>query len=91
MFRNTIRSAAPPRDAAQRAEAIHLVRRAARGPPTLRLLTLPPLTEAAQPACGGALGRLVPLDEQDRSLWAICGGPSLGRVKRQRSNAYGSH
>ena len=77
-------SGAPARDAALAGEAIHLVRLLRQTDPesteVAGLLALMLLTEAAQPACGGALGRLVPLDEQDRSLWGTRGGPSLGTV-----------
>jgi predicted RNA polymerase sigma factor len=63
----------PARDADLAGEAIHLARllRAAAPDSTevAGLLALMVLTEARQPARAGALGRLVPLDEQDRSLW----------------------
>ena len=63
----------PARDADLAREAIHLARllRAAAPDSTevAGLLALTLLTEARQPARAGAFGRLVPLDEQDRSLW----------------------
>ena len=64
---------APARDADLAAEAIHLARllwRAAPGSTEVAgLLALMLLTEARQPARVGPLGRLVPLDEQDRAQW----------------------
>ncbi len=66
-------SGAPARDADLADEAIHLARLLRRAVPdsteVAGLLALMLLTEARQPARAGALGRLVPLDEQDRSLW----------------------
>lgn len=64
---------APPRDADLAAEAIHLTRLLLRSVPesteVTGLLALMLLTEARHPARVGADGRLVPLDEQDRSVW----------------------
>ena len=66
-------SGAPARDADLADEAIHLARLLRRAVPdsteVAGLLALMLLTEARQPARAGAVGRLVPLDEQDRSLW----------------------
>ncbi|ONM47256.1 RNA polymerase sigma factor [Nocardia donostiensis] len=64
---------APPRDADLAAEAIHLTRLLLRSVPesteVTGLLALMLLTEARHPARVGEDGRLVPLDEQDRSVW----------------------
>jgi RNA polymerase sigma factor (sigma-70 family) len=66
-------SGAPARDADLAGEAIHLARLLRQAVPdsteVAGLLALMLLTEARQPARASALGRLVPLDEQDRSLW----------------------
>jgi RNA polymerase sigma factor (sigma-70 family) len=66
-------SGAPARDADLAGETIHLARLLRRAVPdsteVAGLLALILLTEARQPARAGALGRLIPLDEQDRSLW----------------------
>jgi RNA polymerase sigma factor (sigma-70 family) len=66
-------SGAPARDADLAAEAIHLARllrqAATASTEVAGLLALMLLTEARQPARVGPLGRLVPLDEQDRALW----------------------
>ncbi|RBY81840.1 RNA polymerase sigma factor [Blastococcus sp. TF02A-26] len=64
---------APARDADLAAEAIHLARLLRRAVPgsteVAGLLALMLLTEARHPARVGPGGRLVPLDEQDRSRW----------------------
>ncbi|WP_029429542.1 RNA polymerase sigma factor [Blastococcus sp. URHD0036] len=66
-------SGAPARDADLAAEAIHLARLLRRAAPTntevAGLLALMLLTEARHPARVGPGGRLVPLDEQDRTRW----------------------
>lgn len=63
----------PARDADLAAEAIHLARLLRRAAPksteVAGILALMLLTEARHPARVGPRGRLVPLDEQDRSLW----------------------
>lgn len=64
---------APARDADLAAEAIHLARLLRRALPgnteVAGLLALVLLTEARHPARVGPGGRLVPLDEQDRTRW----------------------
>ncbi|WP_007023233.1 RNA polymerase sigma factor [Saccharomonospora iraqiensis] len=64
---------APPRDADLATEAIRLTRLLHRSLPdsteVTGLLALMLLTEARQPARVGPHGHLVPLDEQDRTLW----------------------
>src|SRR3954447_13585848 len=64
---------APARDSDLAAEAIHLARLLRQAVPgsteVAGLLALMLLTEARQPARVGPLGRLVPLDEQDRTRW----------------------
>ncbi|MGY1740093.1 MULTISPECIES: RNA polymerase sigma factor [unclassified Blastococcus] len=64
---------APARDADLAAEAIHLARLLRRAVPgsteVAGLLALMLLTEARHPARVGPGGRLVPLDEQDRTRW----------------------
>ncbi len=66
-------SGAPARDADLAAEAIHLARLLHDAVPdsteVAGLLALVLLTEARHPARVGPGGRLVPLDEQDRSRW----------------------
>lgn len=66
-------SGAPARDADLAAEAIHLARLLRQATPesteVAGILALMLLTEARHPARVGARGRLIPLDEQDRSLW----------------------
>ncbi|MGY1770829.1 RNA polymerase sigma factor [Blastococcus sp. SYSU D00813] len=64
---------APARDADLAAEAVHLARLLRRALPdsteAAGLLALMLLTEARHPARVGPGGRLVPLDEQDRTRW----------------------
>jgi RNA polymerase sigma factor (sigma-70 family) len=66
-------SGAPTRDADLAAEAIHLTRLLRRAAPESTevsgLLALMLLSEARHPARVGPLGRLIPLDEQDRTRW----------------------
>jgi predicted RNA polymerase sigma factor len=66
-------SGAPARDADLAAEAIHLTRLVRRSVPesteVAGLLALMLLTQARHPARAGKDGRLIPLDEQDRTLW----------------------
>jgi RNA polymerase sigma factor (sigma-70 family) len=66
-------SGTPARNADLAAEAIRLARLLHRAMPAstevVGLLALMLLTEARQPARVGPHGQLVPLDEQDRSLW----------------------
>ncbi|UYM06381.1 RNA polymerase sigma factor [Solicola gregarius] len=66
-------SGAPARDADLAAEAIHLARLLRRAAPesteVAGILALMLLTEARHPARVGSRGRLIPLDEQDRTNW----------------------
>lgn len=66
-------SGAPARDADLAAEAIHLARLLRQAAPdsveVAGLLALMLLTEARHPARVGPRGRLIPLDEQDRTVW----------------------
>ena len=66
-------SGEPARDAHLAAEAIHLVRLLRQAVPgsteVAGLLALILLTEARHPARVNSLGRLIPLDEQDRTRW----------------------